>query len=472
MNKIYKIVWNASIGAWVAVSELTKGKSKNNIRSRRVGAIVAVVGVVTFSPTVTLAGALDNGSVFLNCNPTNSNGSGTVANQSVAVGQYACAPGDQSVAVGANTYAKGNSSVAIGGDDLNKVAGTNNNTAAAQTYKSLTGDDLIAAYDAGTGIGRQYINTEAGNGAVALGVQATAKGDLATAFGTRANASHTASVALGVGSIASKDGGVALGAGSRTDGSATKVQSATVNGLGFTGFVGTSGFAGTAADEGRQVSVGNIGNERQIKNVAPGEISAISTDAINGSQIYAVTNTLIGQMMTKSASPVVYTDTTGNKLTKANDGKWYLSTAVDVGGNTIGSPTEVVAANVATRLQDANGSTTTSIKLTNVADGTVAANSKDAVNGGQLKSVSDAQAATDSAAVKYDNALTKDKVTLGGGAAGTTITNVKDGALNTSSTDAVNGRQLYATNQNVAQNTTSINALTTTVNNHGTQIST
>ena len=472
MNKIYKIVWNASIGAWVAVSELTKGKSKNNIRSRRVGAIVAVVGVVTFSPTVTLAGALDNGSVFLNCNPTNSNGSGTVANQSVAVGQYACAPGDQSVAVGANTYAKGNSSVAIGGDDLNKVAGTNNNTAAAQTYKSLTGDDLIAAYDAGTGIGRQYINTEAGNGAVALGVQATAKGDLATAFGTRANASHTASVALGVGSIASKDGGVALGAGSRTDGSATKVQSATVNGLGFTGFVGTSGFAGTAADEGRQVSVGNIGNERQIKNVAPGEISAISTDAINGSQIYAVTNTLIGQMMTKSASPVVYTDTTGNKLTKANDGKWYLSTAVDVGGNTIGSPTEVVAANVATRLQDANGSTTTSIKLTNVADGTVAANSKDAVNGGQLKSVSDAQAATDSAAVKYDNALTKDKVTLGGGVAGTTITNVKDGALNASSTDAVNGRQLYATNQNVAQNTTSINALTTTVNNHGTQIST
>ena len=471
MNKIYKIVWNASIGAWVAVSELTKGKSKNNIRSRRVGAIVAVVGVVTFSPTVTLAGALDNGSVFLNCNPTNSNGSGTVANQSVAVGQYACAPGDQSVAVGANTYAKGNSSVAIGGDDLNKVAGTNNNTAAAQTYKSLTGDDLIAAYDAGTGIGRQYINTEAGNGAVALGVQATAKGDLATAFGTRANASHTASVALGVGSIASKDGGVALGAGSRTDGSATKVQSATVNGLGFTGFVGTSGFAGTAADEGRQVSVGNIGNERQIKNVAPGEISAISTDAINGSQIYAVTNTLIGQMMTKSASPVVYTDTTGNKLTKANDGKWYLSTAVDVGGNTIGSPTEVVAANVATRLQDANGSTTTSIKLTNVADGTVAANSKDAVNGGQLKSVSDAQAATDSAAVKYDNALTKDKVTLGGGVAGTTITNVKDGALNASSTDAVNGRQLYATNQNVAQNTTSINALTTTVNNHGTQIS-
>ncbi|MCH7312770.1 cell surface protein, partial [Acinetobacter sp. ANC 4805] len=59
----------------------------------------------------------------------------------------------------------------------------------------------------------------------------------------------------------------------------------------------------------------------------------------------------------------------------------------------------------------------------------------------QLKLVSDAQTATDNAAVKYDNAVTKDKITLGGGAAGTTITNVKDGALNASSTDAVNGRQ-------------------------------
>ena len=519
MNKIYKIVWNASLGAWVAVSEIAKGKTKAN--SGTVGDIVIdqkneitikksfnykVLSVAVFtiltpsfafsavgnnsidSRACSAAAAYSTGDIAVGCG-SDSTGTNSIAiggnattkvatgstqgGQSIAIGYDAQTKGDQSVGLGANVRASGNSSIAIGGDDLNKVAGTNNNTAAAQTYKSLTGDNLIRAYDNNTGPASQYFGTNsAGDGAVAIGVQASALGNLATSFGTRTQANGVASTALGVGATSDKDGSVALGAGSKTDGSATKVQSATVNGLGFTGFVGTSGFAGTASDAGRQVSVGNIGNERQIKNVAPGAISAISTDAINGSQIYAVTNTLIGQIQTtKSASPVVYTDTTGNKLTKANDGKWYLSTAVDAGGNAIGSPTEVMAANVATRLQDANGSTTTPIKLTNVADGTVAANSKDAVNGGQLKSVIDAQTATDNAAVKYDNAATKDKVTLGG-ATGTTITNIKDGALNASSTDAVNGRQLYATNQNVAQNTTSINALNTTVSNHGTQIST
>ncbi|OTG89016.1 hypothetical protein B9T24_16715, partial [Acinetobacter sp. ANC 4654] len=87
----------------------------------------------------------------------------------------------------------------------------------------------------------------------------------------------------------------------------------------------------------------------------------------------------------------------------------------------------------------------------------------------QLKLVSDAQTATDSAAVKYDNAATKDKVSLGG-ATGTTITNVKAGSLNATSTDAVNGSQLYATNQNVAQNTANISTLNTIVSNQGTQI--
>ena len=503
---------------WVVVSEIVKGKTKSstvgdvtsnqkneitlekafNYKALSVAVFTVLVPAFSFAAVgnnsidtrlcAATAAAYSTGDIAVGCGSdssgTNSiaiggnattkvNTGSTQGGQSIAIGYDAQTKGDQSVGLGANVRASGNSSIAIGGDDLNKVAGTNNNTPAAVTYKNLTGDNLIRTYDAATGPNSQYYGTTTGDGAVAIGVQASALGNLATSFGTRTQANGVASTALGVGATSDKDGSVALGAGSKTDGSATKVQNATVNGLGFTGFVGTSGFAGNASDAGRQVSVGNIGNERQIKNLAPGEISATSTDAINGSQIYAVTNTLIGQIQTtKSASPVVYTDTTGNKLTKASDGKWYLSTAVDAGGNKIGSPAEVLAANVATRLQDANGSTTTPIKLINVADGTVAANSKDAVNGGQLKSVIDAQTATDNAAVKYDSAATKDKVTLGGGATGTTIINVKDGALNATSTDAVNGRQLYATNQNVAQNTTSISTLNTTVSSQGTQIST
>ncbi|MEG2269417.1 MAG: hypothetical protein RSC68_34480, partial [Acinetobacter sp.] len=71
---------------------------------------------------------------------------------------------------------------------------------------------------------------------------------------------------------------------------------------------------------------------------------------------------------------------------------------------------------------------------------------------------SDAQKATDDAAVKYDDAALKDKVTLGGAGAATTValTNVKAGALNATSTDAVNGSQLYTTNQKVATNTANI----------------
>ncbi|WP_372403768.1 ESPR-type extended signal peptide-containing protein [Acinetobacter piscicola] len=404
MNKIYKVIWNATLGTWVAVSEITKGKGKTksgvkNIqklsilpRNHQIFNKILYINILSFSISVVfsssvLAGALDGGSVYLNCNPTDSNGSWTAgtAGQSVAIGAYACAPGDQALAIGANTYAKGNSSISIGGDDLNKVAGESNNTVAAQTYKKLTGDNLIANYDAKTGVGHQYINTESGNGAVALGVQSIAKGDLATAFGTRTNAQGIASVALGVGSYASKDGSVALGAGSTTATNASKVTEAKINGVNFLNFAGGTNFAGDASDTGRQVSVGNVGNERQIKNVAAGAISATSTDALNGSQVYAVTNTLIDQIqLTKSTSPIVYTDVLGNKVTKANDGKWYSSSFVDAGGNKIGSPTEVLASNISTRLQDANGSTKNSIELKNVKAGDLSAVSTDAVNGSQL----------------------------------------------------------------------------------------
>ncbi|AWL27575.1 hypothetical protein DJ533_02660 [Acinetobacter defluvii] len=404
MNKIYKVIWNTTLGAWVAVSEITKGKGKTKSGVKNIQKLsilpcnhqifnkILYINILSFSISVVfsssvLAGALDGGSVYLNCNPTDSNGSGWAgtAGQSVAIGTYACAPGDQALAIGANTYAKGNSSISIGGDDLNKVAGESNNTVAAQTYKKLTGDNLIANYDGKTGVGHQYINTESGNGAVALGVQSTAKGDLATAFGTRTNAQGIASVALGVGSYASKDGSVALGAGSTTATNASKVTEAKINGVNFLNFAGGTNFAGDASDTGRQVSVGNVGNERQIKNVAAGAISATSTDALNGSQVYAVTNTLIDQIqLTKSTSPIVYTDVLGNKVTKANDGKWYSSSSVDAGGNKIGSPTEVLASNISTRLQDANGSTKNSIELKNVKAGDLSAVSTDAVNGSQL----------------------------------------------------------------------------------------
>ena len=345
MNHSYKVIWNRSLNCFMAVAEYAKsrGKSSGSVVSSASSASAAVSSGtrllrlssltvalaatgMTLSPQVFAAPYEAGGGTAAGSNAIAIGGNSTTVRagnqggESVAIGYDAQVSGDQSVGLGANVRAIGNSSIAIGGDDLNSVAGTNNNTAAAITYKNLTGDNLIRAYDSQTGPNSQYYGTTTGNGAVAIGVQASALGDLSTSFGTRTQANGVASTALGVGATSSKDGSVALGAGSRTDGSASKVQAATVNGVQFTGFVGNASFAGTAADAGRQVSVGSIGNERQIKNVAPGELSATSTDAINGSQIYAVSNKLIDNIRAVKTTSDAKTDALGT------------STATNLGG--------------------------------------------------------------------------------------------------------------------------------------------
>ena len=145
-----------------------------------------------------------------------------------------------------------------------------------------------------------YIKTVSKHGAVAVGVQAQAS-DLGAAFGAKSSALNTASTALGVGAVANKDNAVALGAASITSTNATGENSATVNGVTYGGFAG-----GNNIVAGDQVSVGNVGFERQIKHVAPGAVTAASTDAINGSQLYSVANEL-GKGFTIAAN----TDATG-----------------------------------------------------------------------------------------------------------------------------------------------------------------
>ncbi|WP_281179003.1 beta strand repeat-containing protein, partial [Eikenella halliae] len=222
--------------------------------------------------------------------------------QSVALGSATAAIGNQSTAIGNNSIARGNSSIAIGGDDLNKVsqdaAGNWNQSATALKYKQLTGDDLIQ-----DPVNKRYISTEAGNAAVALGVQSFAKGDLATTVGTRSSANEAAAVALGAGTHASKENSVALGAGSTTATNATDVSSATIGAITYGG--GTSPFAGSGnVVAGDQVSVGAAGFERQIKHVAPGAITDTSTDAINGSQLFYVAKGLQEQITAAGANGI------------------------------------------------------------------------------------------------------------------------------------------------------------------------
>ena len=222
--------------------------------------------------------------------------------QSIAFGFDAQATGDQSVALGANTRSAGDSSVAIGGDDLDSVASTvyritsasadndaYNDTPLAQKYRELTGQNLVNFTP-----NNRYIGTSTGQAGVAVGVSAKAA-DLATALGTKSHATGDYSVAVGVGANTDLANAVALGAGSTTKTNATDITSATIGSITYGG--STSPFAGSGkVGAGDQVSVGAAGFERQIKHVAPGAITAASTDAINGSQLFYVAKGLQEQI--------------------------------------------------------------------------------------------------------------------------------------------------------------------------------
>ena len=202
-------------------------------------------------------------------------------NQTVAIGAYANAWGDQSTAIGNNVDAKGNSSIAIGADDWDTVAvktveGTGKTV--KEVYQDYTGDVMETG---------SYTHTTSSEAAVAIGTKSQATGELSTAFGTGTRAEGVASAAFGMGAKATQGNSVAIGAGSTTTTGATSVNEATVNNLKYSGFAG-----GNSVNPGDQVSFGSKNYERQLKNVAPGEISNTSTDAINGSQLYAVQNVL------------------------------------------------------------------------------------------------------------------------------------------------------------------------------------
>ncbi|WP_456044309.1 ESPR-type extended signal peptide-containing protein, partial [Veillonella sp.] len=128
-----------------------------------------------------------------------------------------------------------------------------------------------------------------GNNALAIGANAVTNGNETIAIGKSANASNANAVAVGKNANASIANSVAIGSDSTTDTNATRQANTTINGI-------TYNFAGATSDTGMQVSVGAVGKERQIKNVAAGEVSATSTDAINGSQLFAVASQIKPQL--------------------------------------------------------------------------------------------------------------------------------------------------------------------------------
>ena len=224
-------------------------------------------------------------------------GSGNRVNDGQGRPEGAWAKGDQSIAVGGNVLANGNSSIAIGGDDLDLVGSTRYSGNATDKFikynekgvktgeYALSGKGLRDIYKEMTGDtmnNGSYGNTISGQGSVALGVQSNSSADLSLAIGTKSQATAFGGVALGTGAKATLLNSVALGTASKTDKEGRAYVQREIMGVTYT-WAG-----GATTDAGDVVSVGSQGYERQIINVAPGDISATSTDAINGSQLYGV----------------------------------------------------------------------------------------------------------------------------------------------------------------------------------------
>lgn len=336
---------------------------------------------------------------------------------SVAVGAGATAANTQATALGVDANASNILSTAIGGASRANLYGT-----------------AVGAGAQATGLNAQTFGTQSvasGTSSVAVGHQTRATGVRSTALGQQATATGTDSLALGSRAAASAAGGVALGSDSVT-GAVVNTTGGTIGGTAYT-------YAGTNAAS--TVSLGYTGFERTLTNVAAGRVTSLSTDAVNGSQLFA-TNQAIETVIT-------------NVTTLQDDALLW---------------DPALAAFSASRAGIAQN------RITNVAAGDVSSASTDAVNGSQLFAVetqvdqntTDITNINSTVTTLSNDALLWDPTLAAfsashAGVAQNRITNVAAGDVSSTSTDAVNGSQLHAVQTQVDQNTTNIANLDTRV---------
>ncbi|KAB1425699.1 hypothetical protein F8B55_19435 [Salmonella enterica subsp. enterica serovar Schwarzengrund] len=498
MNRIFKVLWNAATGTFIVTSETAKSRGKKS--GRRKLAVSALIGL---SSIMASADALANAG-----NDTGSGVtvSGTTGSGWIAIGTDATANtytnvDGASAAMGYHASAMGKWSTAIG------------------SYSQSTGDSSLA-------LGVK--STSAGDRAIAMGASSSASGSYSMAMGVYANSSGAKSVALGYKSVASGATSAALGYQATASGDDS---AAFGNGAKAVGTNSVALGSGSIAQEDNSVAVGNSTTQRQITYVAKGDINSTSTDAVTGAQIYSLSQSVADRL---GGGASVNSDGTVNApLYEVGTGIYNNVGSALSALNTSITNTEASVAGLAedALLWDDSTSafsashTGNASKITNLAAGTLAADSTDAVNGSQLfdtnekvdqntaditantdsinQNTADITANTDSinqnttdiaANTTSINQNTTDIATnttninslsdsvttltddalLWDAASGafsakhngsdSKITNLAAGTLAADSTDAVNGSQLFDTNEKVDQNTADITANTDSIN--------
>ena len=546
MNKIFKVIWNPATGSYNVASETAKSRGKKSGRSKLLisalvaGGLLSSFGALADNyegqPVDYGNGSAGDGWVAIGKNSkanTFVNGSGAstaLGYDAIAEGEYSSAigsrthaiggasrafgvsaisEGDRSIALGASSYSLGQYSMALGryskalgklsiamgdyskADGANAIAlgniakaagimsiGLGDNANASKDYAMALGASSKANGTDSIALGRLSLasaanaiamgaESEAAENATAIGFNADAIGKSSLALGDNASAGETNSIAIGQGSVADKVGSIALGSNSRSAGEnamalGNNSNAGGKNSLAF-GFGATANGdnavaigANSSAGADNTVSVGSSSLKRKIVNMGNGDINNVSSDAINGSQLYAISKSVSDRLGGYHDDPdnVINSDGTLKAPTYYLQSGQYNNVGEalqSIDNNTLHWDEKNKKYSASHTVFNADG-TTKSVQaksiITNVADGTISDSSSDAVNGSQLYDLKqDALLWNGSAfsAKHGDNGGTDSK-----------ITNVADGAVSASSKDAVNGSQLKTTQDDVDANTANI----------------
>ena len=361
------------------------------------------------------AGARSTSSVAIGTQSTTSLG-----NDSIAMGTNSAAIKNNSIAIGHAAIAGGHTQADIDALDAKKMLLEANKANADKRLKEKT--DAAAAEPtaenkfqlsaAKAAVERldlairrinadlqrlSSVTTRDATNAIAIGNQSQATDESALAFGNTARAKGVASIAQGKNTQATAENAIAVGTSSDVSGAnsvalganITKLttENSVVLGANSTEVVGTtgashavqtvndatvrtiagpnftySGFVGKPADAGHYVSIGQAGKERQIKNLAAGAVTPTSTDAINGSQLYA----LMDRVENKQ-EPVVYTNKAGDKLVKLGNDFYKTGDLDPATGKPLAGKNPVPAGDVIASMNNAGNNTTTPMALANIA---------------------------------------------------------------------------------------------------------
>ncbi|EFB5198406.1 TPA: YadA-like family protein [Escherichia coli] len=439
-------------------------------------------------------------------------------NRAMAFGSGANAIADHSIAFGGTAYTGGKYSIAIGRgakveDNADYAASYGYMSKASGLYSLAFGSESQADTDNAIAMGQKAHargksslalgagSNSVGDDSIAFGANSYAQGAQSLAFGAASQSLETNAIAIGNASQANNINAIALGQGSNAG---VENGVAIGSGANATGINSVALGSESVATEDNTVSVGSSTDMRRIVNMAAGAISQDSTDAINGSQLYAISKSVADRLGGGSS----VNPTTG--IVNAPNYKLRTGTYSNVGAALTAIDNATLQWSTRDSAYSAAHDTETTSKITNVKDGTIGAGSTDAVNGSQLNTtngkvdtnttniatnttnisnlggrvdtLNTTVNANSTSITNLGDSLTdlqEDALLWNGTAfsaahgqdATSKITNVKDGDLTADSTDAVNGSQLKTTNDTVATNTTNIATNTSNIATNTTNIS-